>query len=77
MSGTVFPPPAPIFKVYRCKGNMSKCRNTKIYFDYRTRTAFANPKQQFRYWFYVISFSLSHKHGVLSCLLARDFLRAS
>lgn len=59
-------------KVYKCKGNRYKCRNTGKYFDYRTGTAFANSKLPFRYWFYAIFLCLSHKRGVSSCQLARD-----
>lgn len=62
----------PTSKVYKCKGNKYKCRNTGKYFDVKTGTAFANTKLPLRYWFYAMFLFLSHKRGVSSCQLARD-----
>lgn len=62
----------PTSKVYKCKGNKYKCRNTGKYFDVKTGTAFANTKLPLRYWFYAMSLFISHKRGVSSCQLARD-----
>lgn len=62
----------PTSKVYKCKGNRYKCKNTGKYFDVKTGTVFANTKLPLRYWFYAMFLFLSHKRGVSSCQLARD-----
>ena len=62
----------PTSKVYKCKGNKYKCRNTGKHFDVKTGTAFANTKLPLRYWFYAMFLFISHKRGVSSCQLARD-----
>ncbi len=62
----------PSSKVYKCKGNKYRCRNTGKYFDVKTGTAFACTKLPLRYWFYAMFLFLSHKRGVSSCQLARD-----
>ena len=59
-------------KVYKCKGNKYRCKNTGKYFDVKTGTVFANTKLPLRYWFYAMFLSLSHKRGVSSCQLSRD-----
>ncbi len=62
----------PSSKVYKCKGNKYRCRNTGKYFDVKTGTAFACTKLPLQYWFYAMFLFLSHKRGVSSCQLARD-----
>ncbi len=59
-------------KVYKCKNNKYRCKNTGKYFDVKTGTVFANTKLPLRYWFYAMFLFLSHKRGVSSCQLARD-----
>ena len=59
-------------KVYKCKGNKYRCKNTGKYFDVKTGTVFANTKLPLRYWFYAMFLFLSHKRGVSSCQLSRD-----
>lgn len=59
-------------KVYKCKNNKYRCKNTGKYFDVKTGTVFANTKLPLRYWFYAMFLFLSHKRGVSSCQLSRD-----
>lgn len=59
-------------KVYKCKNNKYRCKNTGKYFDAKTGTVFANTKLPLRYWFYAMFLFLAHKRGVSSCQLARD-----
>lgn len=62
----------PTSKVYKCKNNKYRCKNTGKYFDVKTGTIFASTKLPLRYWFYAMFLFLSHKRGVSSCQLARD-----
>ena len=59
-------------KVYKCKNNRYRCKNTGKYFDAKTGTVFAKTKLPLRYWFYAMFLFLAHKRGVSSCQLARD-----
>ena len=59
-------------KVYKCKGNRYRCKNTGKYFNVKTGTIFENSKLPLRHWFYAMFMFLSHKRGVSSCQLARD-----
>ncbi len=59
-------------KVYKCKNNKYRCKNTGKYFDAKTGTVFANTKLPLRYWFYAMFLFLAHKRGISSCQLARD-----
>lgn len=68
----VISPFDPESKVYKCKGNRYRCRNTGKYFDVKTGTIFANSKIPLRYWFYAMFLFISHKRGISSCQLARD-----
>lgn len=68
----VISPFDPKSKVYKCKGNRYRCKNTGKYFDVKTGTIFANSKIPLRYWFYAMFLFISHKRGISSCQLARD-----
>ena len=59
-------------KVYRCKGNKFKCKNTGKYFNVRTGTLFDNTKIGLQKWFLAIWLVTSHKKGISSLQLARD-----
>ena len=59
-------------KVYKCKNNRYRCKNTGKYFDAKTGTVFAKTKLPLRYWFYAMFLFLAHKRGVSSCQLARN-----
>lgn len=49
-AGNIISPFDPASKVYRCKGNRYKCKNTGKYFNVRTGTIFENSKVSLRKW---------------------------
>lgn len=59
-------------KVYNCKGNRYKCKNTGKYFNVRTGTIFDNTKIPLQKWFMALYVFSSHKKGISSHQLARD-----
>ena len=59
-------------KVYNCKGNKYKCKNTGKYFNVRTQTIFDNTKMPLQKWFLAIWLVTSHKKGISSLQLGRD-----
>ncbi|MDD3080252.1 MAG: hypothetical protein PHH37_14290 [Paludibacter sp.] len=62
----------PSSKVYKCKGNKYRCKNTGKYFNVRTNTLFDNTKVELRKWFLAIYILSSHKNGISSLQLSRD-----
>ncbi|OYQ35086.1 hypothetical protein CHU92_11255 [Flavobacterium cyanobacteriorum] len=62
----------PTSKVYECKGNKYKCKNTGKYFNVRTQTIFDNTKVPLKLWFIAIWLCTSHKKGMSSLQLSRD-----
>ncbi|AZQ59453.1 IS1595 family transposase [Maribacter sp. MJ134] len=59
-------------KVYNCKGNKYKCKNTGKYFNVKTNTIFDNTKIDLQKWFLAIWLVTSHKKGISSLQLGRD-----
>lgn len=59
-------------KVYKCKNNKYKCKNTGKYFNVRTKTIFEGSKISLRNWFMAIYLYTSHKRGISSYQLAND-----
>lgn len=59
-------------KVYKCKDNRYKCKNTGKYFNVRTRTIFEGSKISLQNWFMAIYLYTSHKRGISSYQLAND-----
>jgi transposase-like protein len=59
-------------KVYKCKDNKYKCKNTGKYFNVRTNTMFDNTKMELQKWFLAIWLVTAHKKGIASTQLARD-----
>ncbi len=59
-------------KVYICKGNKYKCKNTGKYFNVRTGTIFDNTKIPLQKWFLALYVFSSHKKGISSHQLAKD-----
>lgn len=59
-------------KVYKCKKNRYKCKNTGKYFNVRTGTIFDNTKIPLQKWFLALYVFSSHKKGISSHQLARD-----
>jgi len=59
-------------KVYNCKGNRYKCKNTAKYFNVKTGTMFDNTKIGLQKWFLGIWLVTSHKKGISSIQLGKD-----
>lgn len=59
-------------KVYNCKGNKYKCKNTGKYFNVKTDTIFDNTKIELQKWFLGIWLVTAHKKGISSLQLGRD-----
>lgn len=71
-NGNVVSPFDETSKVYNCKGNRYKCKNTGKYFNVRTATLFDNTKVELQKWFLAIWLVTSHKKGISSLQLGRD-----
>lgn len=59
-------------KVYKCKDNKYKCKNTGKYFNVKTNTIFDNTKIGLQKWFLAMYIVTSHKKGISSLQLSRD-----
>jgi len=59
-------------KVYKCKDNRYKCKNSGKYFNVKTKTLFDNSKIPLQKWFLAIWLVTSHRKGISSLQLARD-----
>ena len=71
-NGFVVSPFDPTSKVYKCKDNKYRCKNTGKYFNVRTNTLFDNTKVELIKWFMAIWLVTSHKKGISSLQLSRD-----
>ena len=71
-NGNVVSPFDATSKVYDCKGNRYKCKNTGKYFNVRTNTIFDNTKMELQKWFLAIWIVTSHKKGISSIQLSKD-----
>lgn len=71
-NGNVLSPFDKTSKVYKCKGNKYRCKNTGKYFNVKTNTLFDNTKIQLQKWFLAIYLVTSHKKGISSLQLSRD-----
>ncbi len=59
-------------KVYKCKGNKYRCKNTGKYFNVKTNTLFDNTKIELQKWFLAIWLVTCYKKRISSLQLARD-----
>jgi transposase-like protein len=71
-NGNVISPFDSTSRVYKCKGNKYRCKNTGKYFNVRTATLFDNTKIELKKWFLAIYIITSHKKGISSLQLSRD-----
>ncbi len=71
-NGRVVSPFDSSSKVYKCKGNKYRCKNTSKYFNVKTGTLFDNTKVKLQKWFLAIWLVTSHKKGISSIQLAKD-----
>lgn len=70
--GVVVSPFDSTSKVYKCKDNKYRCKNTGKYFNVKTNTLFDGTKIELRKWFAAIWIVTSHKKGISSYQLSRD-----
>ena len=70
--GNVVSPFQEDSKVYNCKGNRYKCKDTGKYFNVKTGTLFEDSKIPLRKWFIAIYLLCTHKKGLSSYQLAED-----
>lgn len=70
--GNIISPFDPSSKVYKCKNNRYRCKNTGKYFNVRTGTLFDNTKVDLKKWFLAIYIVTSHKKGISSVQLSKD-----
>ena len=70
--GFVISPFDSTSKVYKCKGNKYRCKNTGKYFNVKTATLFDNTKIGLQKWFLAIWLVTSHKKGISSLQLGKD-----
>jgi len=71
-NGNIVSPFDSTSKVYECKGNKYKCKNTGKYFNVRTQTLFDNTKIKLQKWFLAIYLVISYKKGISSIQLSKD-----
>lgn len=71
-NGFVVSPFDPTSKVYKCKDNKFRCKNTGKYFNVKTNTLFDSSKIELRKWFAAIWLVTSYKKGISSLQLSRD-----
>ena len=71
-NGNVVSPFDSTSRVYSCKDNKYRCRNTGKYFNVRTGTLFDNTKVPLQKWFLSIWIATSHKKGISSIQLSKD-----
>ncbi len=71
-NGVVISPFDATSKVYKCKGNNYKCKNSNKYFNARTGTIFEDSNIKLLKWFLALYVFSSHKKGISSYQLGRD-----
>ena len=71
-AGTPVSPFDPESKVYKCKNNRYKCKNTGKYFNIRNNTFMEASNIPIQKWLFAIWVVTSHKKGISSMQLSRD-----
>lgn len=71
-NGNVVSPYDPTSKVYKCKGNNYKCRNTGLYFNVKTGTLFHRSPITLVKWFMAIWIITTHRKGISSVQLSKE-----
>lgn len=59
-------------KIYKCKDNKYRCKNTGKYFNVKTNTLFDNTKIALQKWFLAIWLVTSYKKDISSLQLSKD-----
>ena len=70
--GNVISPFDKTSKVYKCKDNKYRCKNTGKYFDVKTKTIFQGTRIPLISWFEAIWTILSYKKGISSVQLGEN-----
>lgn len=70
-NGNVVSPFDPESKVYKCANNRYRCKNTKKYFNIRTKTIFADSKLPLSKWIMGIYLFSTHGKGLSSLQLSK------
>ncbi len=71
-NGNVISPFDSESRVYTCKNNRYRCKNTSKYFNVKTATLFDNTKIELRKWFMAIYLITGHSKGISSIQLSKD-----
>lgn len=71
-NGRVISPFDSSSKVYRCKNNRYRCKNTGKYFNVKTNTLFDNSKVDLQKWFLAIWLATYNNKNISSIALAKD-----
>jgi transposase-like protein len=71
-AGNPISPFDPESKVYKCKGNKYKCKNTGKYFNIKSNTFMESSNIPIQKWLFALWIVTSHKKGISSAQLARD-----
>ncbi|NDW18101.1 IS1595 family transposase [Dysgonomonas sp. 216] len=74
--GNIVSPFDPTSKVYKCKNNRYRCKNTGKYFNVKTNTMYDNTKISLKKWFVAMYYVTDHKKGISSYQLA-NFINVS
>lgn len=69
--GNITSPFDPTSKVWKCKNNRYRCKNTGKYFNVRTNTFLDSSNISLRKWFFAIWIVTSEKKGISSKQLAK------
>jgi len=71
-NGNIVSPFDPSSKVYKCKNNRYRCKNSAKYFNVKTATLFDNSKIALQKWFVAIYLITGHSKGISSVQLSKD-----
>jgi transposase-like protein len=66
-NGLIVSPFDPNSKVYHCKQNRYRCRNSRKYFNVKTNTLFYNSKIELQKWFVAI-WLITHENRTISSI---------
>jgi len=70
--GNIVSPFDPLSKVYVCKNNRYRCKETGKYFNVKTGTLFDNSKVKLQKWFLAIWLITSHEKDISSIQLSKN-----
>ena len=71
-NGKIISPFDKASKVYACKGNRYRCKNSGKYFNVKTATLFDNTKVNLQKWFLAIWLTTTQDRDISSVQLSKD-----